>query len=76
MIMYGYVSLCMVMYDYPTVMMVTFLTGTDDVLSETVRDGILYLEDEFDKVWVGTLFLFYLWIEWYTLKLHIRRTKC
>lgn len=39
-------------------MMVTFLTGTDDVLSETVRDGILYLEDEFDKVWVGKLFYF------------------
>jgi hypothetical protein len=25
--------------------------GTDDVLSETCMDGILYLEDEYDKVW-------------------------
>ena len=24
--------------------------GIDDVLSETAMDGILYLEDEFDKV--------------------------
>ena len=27
------------------------ILGTDDVLSETTMDGILYLEDEFDKVW-------------------------
>ncbi|CAB4039736.1 1-phosphatidylinositol 4,5-bisphosphate phosphodiesterase gamma-1, partial [Paramuricea clavata] len=25
--------------------------GTDDVLSETCMDGILYLEDEYDKIW-------------------------
>ena len=28
----------------------SFFLATDDVLSETTMDGILYLEDEFDKV--------------------------